>query len=211
MKDARLIFIVGPTAVGKSEIALYVAKQLNAEIVSCDALQVYKEIAVASDKPSLQVRAAVAHHLIDVVSVTEDFNVARWRQLASAAVEDIQSRGKTPLIAGGSGMYMAVLLDGIFEEIEIEETIRKELDLGLLIHGPGVLHQRLQTLDPKAAAKIHPHDSRRVMRALGVTLAQVNPFLTCKANGMVSGIKCRLRFSLLTVPERSFTSGWKPG
>ena len=80
-------------------------------------MQVYREITIASDKPSAQVRALVPHHLVDIISVTEDFNVARYRQLAVAAIEDIQARGKIPLIVGGSGMYMSVLLDGIFEGI----------------------------------------------------------------------------------------------
>ena len=128
MKDPVLIFIVGPTAVGKSEIGLCLAKRLNAEIVCCDAMQVYREISIANDKPSAEVRALVPHHLVDILSVTEDFNVARYRELAVSAIQDIQARGKTPLIVGGSGMYMSVLLDGIFEGISCRGRFKGRID-----------------------------------------------------------------------------------
>ena len=166
-----MFFIVGPTAVGKSEIGLSLAKELNAEIVCCDAMQVYREIAIASDKPSAKARALVPHHMVDIISVTEDFNVARYRQLAAAAIEGIQARGKTPLIVGGSGMYMSVLLDGIFEGIVAEEDLREELTQEISAKGPAVLHDRLKALDPKAAAKIHPNDTQRIIRALEVALS----------------------------------------
>ena len=115
------------------------------------------------------------HHLVDIISVTEDFNVARYRQLAVAAIEDIQARGKTPLIVGGSGMYMSVLLDGIFEGISAEEDLREELTQELTVKGPAFLHERLKALDPQAAAKIHPNDPQRIIRALQVALSTGQP------------------------------------
>ncbi len=170
MKDPVLIFIVGPTAVGKSETGLCLAERLSAEIVCCDAMQVYREIAIANDKPSAEAIALVPHHLVDILSVTEDFNVARYRRLAVSAIQDVQARGKTPLIIGGSGMYMSVLLDGIFEGFAGED-LREELTQELLSKGPAVLHERLKALDPQAAVKIHPNDPQRIIRALGVALA----------------------------------------
>ena len=175
MKNSILIFIVGPTAVGKSEIGLSVAQRLNAEIVSCDALQVYREISIANDKPSAQSLAQVPHHLVDIVSMTQDFNVARYRHLAVAAIQDIQARGKIALIVGGSGMYMSVLLDGIFEGIDVEENLREELAQELEAQGPAVLHERLKALDPQAAAKIHPNDPQRIIRALQVVISTGQP------------------------------------
>ena len=136
MKNLRLIFIVGPSAVGKSEIGLFLAERLNAEIICCDALQVYREITIANDKPSTKARALVPHHLVDIVSVTEDFNVARYRQLATSAIQDVQARGKIPLIVGGSGMYMSVLLDGIFEGSNANDDLREELTQELSVKGP---------------------------------------------------------------------------
>ncbi len=176
LKDPVLIFIVGPTAVGKSEIGLCVSNFLNkgAEIVCCDATQVYREIAIANDKPSAEIRALVGHHLVDILSVTEDFNAARYRQLAVVAIRDVQKRGKTPLIIGGSGMYMSVLLDGIFEGT-VKEDLREEISQQLECKGSAALHERLKALDPQVAAKIHPHDPQRIVRALEVALATGQP------------------------------------
>ncbi len=143
MKESALIFIVGPTAVGKSETGLCLAKRLNAEIVCCDATQVYRQISIANDKPIYQTRSLVPHHLVDVVSVTEDFNAARYRALAVGAIRDVQKRGKTPLIVGGSGMYMSVLLDGIFEGT-VEEDLREEISQQRDREGPAALHERLK-------------------------------------------------------------------
>jgi len=170
-----IIFIVGPTAVGKSEISLSVSKYFNAEIVCCDALQVYREISIASDKASPKARELVFHHMVDVVSVREDFNVARYRELAVGAIEDIQKRGKIPLIVGGSGMYMSVLLDGIFEGAVSDESLRQELSQELADHGPAFLHERLKSTDPQAAARIHPNDPQRIIRALEVAMSTGQP------------------------------------
>jgi len=175
MRDLALIFIVGPTAVGKSETGLCLAKHFNAEIVCCDAMQVYREVAIANDKPSAKTQTLVPHHLIDICSVTEDFNVARYRQLAAAAIQDIRSRGKIPLVAGGTGMYMSVLLDGIFEGAVANEDLREELIKEESEKGAGFLHERLKTLDPQAAIKIHPNDPQRIIRALEVVLSTGQP------------------------------------
>jgi tRNA dimethylallyltransferase len=177
MKDSALIFIVGPTAVGKSEIGLCVSNCLNngAEIICCDAMQVYREISIANDKPSDKARGLVPHHLVDILSVTENFNVARFSELAVSAIQEIQARGKTPLIIGGSGMYMSILLDGIFEGTDGGEDLREKLTQELLSKGPAVLHERLKVLDPQAAAKIHPNDPQRIIRALEVALSTGQP------------------------------------
>ncbi len=175
MKDVPLIFIVGPTSVGKSEAGLRLAKRLAGEIVCCDAMQVYREIVIASDKPSAEILSQLPHHVVDVVSVGEDFNVARYRQLAVAAIEDIRARGKIPLVVGGSGMYMSVLLDGIFEKDVGSEDVRQKLEQQASLQGLGPLHERLKVLDPQAAGKIHPNDPQRIIRALEVALSTGEP------------------------------------
>jgi len=178
MNDPFIIFIVGPTAVGKSEISLSLCDLLSrgvVEIVCCDAMQVYQEISIASDKPSLDARQRIPHHLVDILSVAEDFNVARYRALALEAIDDIQARGKIPLFVGGSGMYMSVLLDGIFEGAEIPEELREALTQELAAKGSLVLHERLKSLDPDAALKIHPNDPQRIIRALGVFISTGQP------------------------------------
>jgi len=192
--NSFLIFIVGPTAVGKSDIGLCLAPRLNAEIICCDALQVYREIAIANDKPSAQVRGSLPHHLVDILSVTEDFNVARYRELAVFAIQDVRTRGKTPLIVGGSGMYMSVLLDGIFEGSANEEDLREELTQEISDKGLSSLNERLKTLDPKAAAKIHPNDTQRVIRALEVVLSTGKPLsqLQQKRDGLWGKIPIKI-------------------
>jgi len=175
MKETPLIFIVGPSAVGKSETGVHLALQLSGEIVCCDAMQVYREITIASDKPSFKILEQCPHHVLDVVSVCEDFNVARFRQLAVTAIEEIRARGKTPLVVGGSGMYMSVLLDGIFESKATDEGLRAALTQELYDHGQVFLHERLRALDPQAAERIHPNDPQRIIRALEVTLSTGKP------------------------------------
>ena len=175
MKDPAIIFIVGPTAAGKSETGLISAQHLNAQIVCCDAMQVYREISIANDKPTLKARALVPHHLVDIVPVTEEFNVARYRQLALDVIGQIHACGKIPLFVGGSGMYMSVLLDGIFEGAAADEDLRGELTRELAVQGPAFLHERLKALDPQAAVKINPNDPQRILRALEVVISTGQP------------------------------------
>ncbi len=170
-----IIFIVGPTAVGKSETALLLAASLKGEIISCDAMQVYREINIASAKPSVDEQKRVPHHCLNLVSVTENFDVVRYRKEALDAIEDILSRDKHPIIVGGSGMYMTVLLDGIFEEPARDEVLRNSLQEELSKNGPHALYTRLQELDPQAASKIHINDAKRIIRALEVVLSTNKP------------------------------------
>jgi tRNA dimethylallyltransferase len=175
MKQNRIIFIVGPTGVGKSAVALHLAQMIGAEIVSCDAMQVYREAAIANDKPSAEDRAQVPHHAVDCVSVTEDFDVVQYRKKAVAALEDIWARGKTPLVVGGSGMYVTVMLDGIFESAGQDPSIRKQLEEDAKLLGSLKMHARLKKVDPDAAVKINPNDERRVVRALEIYLTTRKP------------------------------------
>ncbi len=166
-----IVFIVGPTAVGKTEVALRVARKLNGEIISCDSMQVYKEAAVVTGKPSAAQRKSVKHHLVDAVAVKEDFDVAEFSRRAIKAVAQVHRRKKLPVVVGGSGLYAAVLLDGIFKSGASKEKRRRELNAQCRKHGTTSLYERLQTLDPAAAGKIHPNDSRRIIRALEVGMA----------------------------------------
>ncbi len=159
-----IYFLVGPTAVGKSAVAIELALKLNAQIIACDAMQVYREACIASDKPSADMRARVAHHLIDVVSVEEEFNVARYRSLALAAIDAIHSRGQIPLVVGGSGMYMMALLDGLFEDGEPDTALRASLNARELRE----LQAELLQVDPLAASHITGNDRKRIVRALEV-------------------------------------------
>ncbi len=172
---SKIIFIVGPTGVGKSEAGFLLARKLGGEIISCDAMQVYRQVNIACDKPSLDMRREVPHHLIDVVSVTAEFDVARFMAMAVDAIADIHARGKIPIVVGGSGMYMSVLLDGIFQLKAKDEILRQNLEQQAAQEGPAILHRRLAGLDPKAAAKIHPNDTKRIVRALEVVILVGKP------------------------------------
>ena len=160
----KIVFIVGPTAVGKTAVGLSIALQTPCEIISCDSMQVYREIAIASSKPSLTERKKVFHHLLDVISVEEKFDVAAFNKLATQAVEDILAKNKCPLIIGGSGMYVQVLLDGIFEAGGQDLALRQKLES----QDVKILYEKLKKVDPAAATKIHANDLRRIVRALEV-------------------------------------------
>ena len=168
MNQKKIVFIVGPTAVGKSEIAFELGKKLNGEIVSCDAMQVYKEVSIATNKPDVVMLNEIPHHLINIISVTEEFDVSLFNERAVAAIEDILGRNKIPIIVGGSGLYMEILLDGIFPFGGKNPELRQALQRRAEEEGNEALHQELQQMDPQAAAKIHVNDVRRVIRALEI-------------------------------------------
>ena len=172
----KIIFIVGPTAVSKSDIALHLAKNIKTEIVSCDAMQVYKETCIATNKPSKAILKKIRHHLIDVVSVDEEFDVVRFNNLAVAAIYNIHERKKIPLVVGGSGLYMQVLLDGIFQGPPKDEKLREILTQQIHDHGNEYLYEKLKKVDAKAAGKIHVHDTKRIIRALEVFMKEQKPF-----------------------------------
>lgn len=167
MRDGRIIAIVGPTGAGKTALSMALAGRLGAEIVNLDSRQVYRGLDIGSAKPSLPERAAVPHHLFDVVDPDEPFDCARYRELARRAIADIQGRGKGVLLVGGTGLYLKVLQHGLFDGPPREPTMRAELS-ALEDAQPGVLHAQLAAVDPVAAARLHPHDRRRLIRALEV-------------------------------------------
>ncbi len=158
------LFLVGPTAVGKTAVALALAGRLDADIVSADSMQVYRGMDIGTAKPSPAERAAVPHHLVDVVEVGERFDVARYVTLARAAIEDIQRRGRTPLVVGGSGLYLRALTEGLGDAPDADPALRVELEaMGL----DRVLDE-LRRVDPEAAGRIGPHNFRRLVRALEI-------------------------------------------
>jgi tRNA dimethylallyltransferase len=164
----RIIFIVGPTATGKSETAFFLAKKINAEIVSCDSMQIYKNMDIITAKSAKYLRKNVLHHLIDVLPPSREYSVFRYSKDAIKKVREITKKGKVPVFAGGTGLYVSVLLDGIFEEDQKEKSIRARLYKEADRLGSISLHKRLSKVDPEAALKIHPNDTRRIVRALEV-------------------------------------------
>lgn len=167
-KRPRVIFLVGSTACGKTDVAVKLAQRINAEIVSCDSMQVYKEISILNSKPKPSQLRRIPHHLIGKVSVSTRYNVRRYRIEAIAAIRHILKKKKIPLFVGGSGLYIKVLLDGIFEAKSENRNLRDKLYRQAKYQGKDKLYSRLEKIDPQAATKIHPHDLRRIVRALEV-------------------------------------------
>ena len=164
-----LVVILGPTAVGKTAVGLRVAEQIGGEIISADSAAVYRGMDIGTAKPTAEERARVRFHLIDVADPDEPFTAAKFRELALEAIRDIQARGKRVLIVGGTGLYLRVLLHGFsLAPPPRDPTIRKRLQQEAREQGLPALYARLQQVDPQAAARIHPNDAVRIIRALEV-------------------------------------------
>lgn len=164
----RCWFLAGPTAVGKSDVGVELALRINAEIVSLDSMSLYRGMDVGTAKPSLQLRQTVPHHLIDVLEPHEEFSVAQYVAGSARVAQNILARGRTPLFVGGTGLYLRSVLRGVFEGPPANPELRQELEAEALRLPAEELHQRLRTVDPAAAERIHPRDVRRIIRALEV-------------------------------------------
>lgn len=163
----EIIAICGPTAVGKTKYAIETAKHFNGEIVSCDSMQLYKYMDIGSAKPTAEEQAQVKHYLVDQIDPREMFSVAKYQKLAKAAIEEIFNKGKTPIIAGGTGLYLnSLLYDMDFSAPPMENEYRNRLYDDAERFGAEALHQRLKELDPDAAERIHPNNVKKVVRAL---------------------------------------------
>lgn len=166
-KKAPLIVIAGPTAVGKSDLAIALARAIDGEIVSCDSMQVYRGMDIGSAKVSKEEQALAVHHLIDVLDPKEPCDVHRFKEMAKACVLDIQSRGKTPILCGGTGFYsQSIVYDIDFTEQSEDTSYRKALEEYGRIYGAEKLHERLKEIDPVSYETIHPNNQKRVIRAL---------------------------------------------
>ena len=170
----ELLIIVGPTAVGKTELAISLAEELNAEIISADSMQVYKGMDIGTAKPTATEHARVPHHMIDVADPREEFSAGRYLKLAEEAIADIRGRGKEPLVVGGTGLYIKALTDGLFEGPSADFALREELMEKERVR-PGSLHEMLLKSDPDAASRMHPSDLRRIIRALEVYKTEGRP------------------------------------
>ena len=164
----RLLCLLGPTAVGKTEIAIQLAQRLDAEIVSVDSRQIYRQMDIGTAKPTAEEQQAARHHLIDCVDISQPFSVADYQSLADTVIADIQNRGKRVLLVGGAGLYFRAIVDGLFEGPGADTALRERLEREAAQHGVNVLHERLRACDPGSADRIHPNNIVRVIRALEV-------------------------------------------
>ena len=167
----KIIVVCGPTASGKTALAVELAKAHNGEVISSDSMQIYRRMDIGTAKPTVEEMQGIPHHMIDVVDPAEDFSVARYVDMAAACVDDVLARGKLPIVAGGTGLYIDSLLSGrTFSAFSPESPLRGELEERMRAEGGEKLLEELAKVDPEAAARLHPNDEKRIIRALEVWL-----------------------------------------
>ena len=165
-----IICIAGPTASGKTALAVELAKELNGEVVSCDSMYVYKRMNIGTAKPTLEEMDGIVHHMIDVAEPTEDFSVSKYCEMTSPIVDDIVARGKTAIIAGGTGLYMDSLIKGNDFAPYPATGRREELEALAAEKGIEAVIAQLREVDPESAERLHPSDQKRIIRAMEVYL-----------------------------------------
>jgi tRNA dimethylallyltransferase len=167
-----VVVVAGPTAAGKSAVAIHLALRFGGEIVNADSVQVYRGLDIGTAKPSLADRARVPHHLLDVVAPDERYDAGRYLRESRAAAAEIHGRGALVVLTGGTGLYIRAFLEGLIDaggaEPALRDELEREAERAAASGDPGRLHRRLAVLDPRAAESIHPHDTRRLVRALEV-------------------------------------------
>ena len=171
----KLLFIVGPTASGKSDFAVQVAKLLKTDVISSDSMQIYKDMTVGTAKITPEEQQGVTHHLIDFVNPKDSFSVAEYREKALPIIDELLKNGKTPIISGGTGLYVnGILYPMNFSDTSKDDKLRKSLENEYDEKGADFMHEKLAALDEKSALKIHKNDKKRVVRALEINLTHGN-------------------------------------
>jgi tRNA dimethylallyltransferase len=168
VEKPKIIIIAGPTGAGKTGLAIELARELNAEIVGADSMQIYRHMDIGTAKPTRQEQAAATHHMIDIVDPDEDYDAAAYAEAAGCAIGQIIAHGRLPLVVGGTGFYLKALVYGLFKEGPSDPVVRRRLKQQAETQGGARLHQRLVRVDRQAARNIHPNDTFRVIRALEV-------------------------------------------
>ena len=167
----KILVITGPTASGKTWLAVELAKKRNGEVVSADSMQIYRRMDIGTAKPTTEEMGGVPHHMIDVVDPEEDFSVARYVDMAARRVEDVLARGKLPILAGGTGLYVDSLRSGrTFAAFDEDSALRGQLEERFRARGGAAMLEDLSKVDPDSAARLHPNDGKRIVRALEVWL-----------------------------------------
>ena len=173
--DPLLLVVLGPTASGKTSLALKLADQFRGEIVSCDSVALYRELEIGTAKPPIEDRRRIPHHMIDIAAPDEQVTAGDYSRLARAAIRGIANRDHLPIVVGGTGLYLRALLEGLFAGPPRSEELRSRLRDGAAQRGPEYLHRMLTRLDPAAAQSIHPNDLPKVIRALEVCISSRVP------------------------------------
>lgn len=194
------IFLMGPTASGKTELAVKLAQQLNTEIISVDSALVYKGMDIGTAKPTLEERQGVRHHLIDILDPIEAYSTGCFRQSALQIMDDMTSRGKIPILTGGTMLYFNSLFNGLASLPAANPDVRKKLDEELAALGKEALHLRLKKIDPESAERIHPNDPQRIQRALEVYELSGKPMTQFFKEGQGNQIPFK-KIKLIVAPD----------
>lgn len=201
VKKKTVIFIVGPTAIGKTSLAVKLARRIKGEIISCDSMQIYEGMDILSQAPSPAALKKVRCHLVKFLNPQKDFSVALFRQKASSLIEKIIKNKKVPVVAGGSGLYVKGLIDGLFPSPKADLNLRKRMYSYAKRYGSARLHKKLQKIDPAQAGLIHPNDTRRIVRALEIYHSTGRTMTELKAGTKGIAGKYDVRIFGLTAPR----------
>lgn len=198
-----LVHIVcGPTASGKTAYGIDLALRSSGEVVNCDSMQVYKYLDIGTGKPTQEEMQGIPHHLMSVLEPREFYSVARYKEDAVRTIEDILRRGKTPIVVGGTGQYVSALMDNIqYTETETDEELRASLQQVAQTEGTEVLYNRLQESDPKAAQRLSPGDTKRIIRALEIKLTTGRSILDMEAESKLQESPYRFQVHMMDMPR----------
>ena len=169
MSRMKLAMVIGPTASGKTALAVRLAQRLNGEVISADSMQIYADMRIGTARPTAAEMQGIPHHLLGVLPLTQSYSVAQYTADANRCIADITARGRLPIVAGGTGLYVSSLADGlIFTETRCDESLRAELNRRAQTEGGEVLLQELAQFDPESAARLHPNNVGRIIRAIEI-------------------------------------------
>ncbi len=200
-REPLLVVVLGPTASGKTALAMAIARRFNGEIVNCDSVAMYRDFEIGTAKPTAAERAEIPHHLLDCVDPSAHVTAGEYARQARHALQEIQQRGRLPIVSGGTGLYLRALLEGLFPGPQRSEELRERLRACAAERGPEYLHRMLQRLDPSAARKIHPNDIPKVIRAVEVRFATRRPMSELWRQGR-EPLRCFRILRLGLNPER---------
>lgn len=189
MADPLAVILLGPTGSGKTALSLALAQRFRGEVVSCDSVAVYRGMELGTAKPTLEERARVPHHLIDVTAPERPFTAGDYSRLARASLQDIQAREHLPIVTGGTGLYLRALTDGLFAGPARQEDLRARLQNSFAKRGENWLHRILRRLDPASAARIHANDTPKLIRAIEVCLAARKPMSQVLTRDPLTGFR----------------------
>jgi tRNA dimethylallyltransferase len=184
-----VVLLLGPTGSGKTALSLALGERFGGEIVSCDSVAVYRGMDLGTAKPTKEEQARLPHHLIDVANPNQPFTAGEYSRQARAALREIVSRDRLPIVTGGTGLYLRALTDGLFAGPERQDDLRDRLRQSSQKHGTGWLHRLLQRLDPVSAARIHPHDTAKLIRAIEICLSTRKPLSEVLTHDPLTGFR----------------------